>query len=330
MAKFIDLIKIAVKAGDGGRGCVSFRREKFIPRGGPDGGDGGDGGDVILEGDRGLLTLLDFSYNPHLKAGRGNHGRGKDCNGRRGKNISAKVPLGTIVTDLDSGTLVGEILSHEQQLIVARGGIGGRGNKRFTSSTNRAPRRADPGEPGEEKSLQLELKLIADIGFVGAPNAGKSTLINYISTARSKAAAYPFTTLNPVLGVVTLDGDNRYVIADLPGLIEGAYRGKGLGDKFLKHIERTRALVIIVDMADKPLSDYNMLREEIKQYSATSADKAYIVAANKIDLAAGDKNMAEFIKNVSISKDRMFPISAVTGMGIDSLVKGIRRLHETG
>ena len=226
---FIDKVKIIAKGGDGGRGCVSFRRESGVPRGGPNGGNGGVGGSVILLGDSGLLTLLDFSYKPQLKAKRGAHGKGKDCDGKSGEDIIVKVPLGTIVKDLDNNKILGEILNQDQQLIIACGGRGGRGNKQFASSTNRAPKRAEPGEAGELKKLELELKLIAGIGLVGAPNAGKSTLINYISTTNSKVASYPFTTLNPVLGVVNLDNDSRIVVADTPGLVL-AQRGVKVGE----------------------------------------------------------------------------------------------------
>ena len=328
VSKFIDQVKIYVKAGDGGRGCVSFRREKFVPRGGPDGGDGGRGGSIVLEGDSGLLTLLDFKYQPHLKAGRGGHGRGKDCNGRAGDDKTARVPLGTIVTDLATGKQLGEILSAGERLVVARGGRGGRGNKQFTTSTNQAPRRVEPGELGEEKNLQLELKIIADLGLVGAPNAGKSTLINYISTARSKTAGYPFTTLTPVLGVVDLADDRRLVVADLPGLIEGAYQGRGLGDLFLRHIERSQSLVFLLDMADKPVADYQMLINELSQYKQSLLKKTYLIAANKMDLAVSEKNLRQFVKEAKVSRKKIFPVSALTGSGIETLLSELRRLNE--
>jgi GTP-binding protein len=323
---FIDEVKIFVKGGDGGRGCISFRREKYIPKGGPNGGDGGKGGDVILEGDEGLLTLLDFRYHPHLKGERGEHGLGKDCYGRSGKNFTSKVPLGTIIKDVDLGEVIGEIIEHGQQIVVARGGKGGRGNKHFATSTNRVPRIAEPGFPGEERRILLELKLIADVGFVGAPNAGKSTLINAIAETRSKVADYPFTTLNPVLGVVELNKDSKIVVADMPGLIEGASEGKGLGDKFLRHIERTRALVIILDMLTDPLKNYFMLREELEQYSPKLADKPFIIAANKMDIEASKDNLEIFKKEVDNIKT--FPISALEGTGVKKLVNGIGKLIE--
>jgi len=321
---FIDEVKIYVKGGDGGKGCISFRREKYIPKGGPNGGDGGKGGDVILEGDEGLLTLLDFKYHPHLKGERGEHGLGKDCYGRSGKDSISKVPLGTIVKDMDTGHVLGEIISHGQKLLVANGGKGGRGNKHFVNSVNRAPRIAEPGWPGEEKKILLELKLIADVGFVGAPNAGKSTLINDISTTNSKVANYPFTTLNPVLGVVDITKDSRIIVADMPGLIEGASNGRGLGDRFLKHIERTKVLVIILDMSVDPLKDYRMLREELDLYSSKLAKKSFIVAANKMDLPESKDNLELFKKQVDNIK--IFPISALQKDGIQKLLTGIKKL----
>ncbi len=318
---FIDQVKIYVKAGDGGKGCVSFRREKYVAYGGPNGGNGGDGGSVILEGDSGLLTLLDFKYHPHLKAKKGQHGQGKDCDGRTGSTFTARVPLGTIVTDIETGSQLGEIISVGQKLVIARGGKGGRGNKQFATSTNRAPRRAEPGQPGEEKRLQLELKLIADIALVGTPNAGKSTLINAISRARSKMGSYPFTTLNPVLGVVDPGGGKRMVIADMPGLIKGASKGRGLGDRFLRHIERTRAVVFILDMTGSPETDLRMLQDELRLFKPKEAKKKYIIAANKMDLEAARENLPQLRKK--IKRVKIFPISALTGEGINGLLKGL-------
>ena len=335
LSRFIDRVKIFVEGGSGGKGCISFRREKSVARGGPNGGSGGKGGDVILEGDRGLLTLLDFKYRPQIKASRGGGGRGSDCDGRSGADAMAKVPLGTIAKDIATDKQIGEVLKQGQQLVVARGGRGGRGNKQFATSTNRAPRKAELGVLGEKRTLELELKLIADVGLVGAPNAGKSTLINYISTAKSKVASYPFTTLNPVLGVVALSDDSsealaseesfRMVVADMPGLIKGAYRGKGLGDRFLRHIERTRILVFILDMGDKPLNDFFMLREELEQYSHSLSKKAYLIAANKIDLENSEYNLSDFFIKSGVEKNRIFPISALKGKGIDKLLGNIRR-----
>lgn len=321
---FIDQIKIHVKAGDGGRGCISFRREKYIPKGGPSGGDGGKGGDVILEGDTGLLTLLDFKYHPHLKAQRGEHGLGKDCYGRSGADFLAKVPLGTIIKDIDKDEIIGEITEHKQRIVVALGGRGGRGNKHFATSTNRAPRKAELGFPGEDKKILLELKLIADAGFVGAPNAGKSTLINCISTTHSKVADYPFTTLNPVLGVVDLDKDHRIVVADMPGIIEGASSGRGLGDRFLRHIERTKVIVLILDIAGDPLMDYKMLRNELSLYSTGLADKKFIIVANKIDIPHNEDNLESLRK--MIDNVEIYPISALKDIGVKKMLGGIKKL----
>lgn len=327
---FIDRVKIFVKGGNGGKGCISFRREKNIPRGGPNGGSGGKGGNVILEGDSGLLTLLDFKYHPEIKASSGGGGKGSDCDGRAGADAIAKVPLGTVARDIATNKEIGEVLKQGQQLVVALGGRGGKGNKQFATSTNRAPRRAEEGIRGEERTLELELRLIADVGLVGAPNAGKSTLINYISSAKSKVASYPFTTLNPVLGVVALSDDKRMVVADMPGLIKGAYSGKGLGDRFLRHIERTRILVFILDMGDKPLEDFFMLREEVEQYSRSLSKKAYLIAANKIDLENSRYNISKFFIESGVEKNRIFPISALKGEGINKLLGSIRReLDET-
>src|SRR5215472_9087947 len=236
---FIDEVDVFVKGGDGGAGCVSFRREKFVPRGGPDGGDGGDGGNVVLETDPAITTLLDFHYRRHYTAERGQHGKGANKHGRSGAHTLLRVPIGTVITDRDSGGLLGDLTAPGQQLLVARGARGGRGNARFVSSTNRAPRRADLGRAGEERWIHLELKLLADVGVVGFPNAGKSTLVSRVSAARPKIANYPFTTLEPTLGIVRVDDQRSFVIADLPGLIEGAAEGKGLGHRFLRHTERT-------------------------------------------------------------------------------------------
>lgn len=321
---FIDRVKIFTKGGDGGRGCVSFRREKYIPFGGPNGGDGGKGGDVILKGEEGLLTLLDFKYAPHLKGQRGQHGQGSDCYGKNGKDIIAKVPLGTLIKETETDVVLGEILSQNQEIIVAKGGRGGRGNMHFATSTNRAPRKAEQGFPGEEKWLLLELKLIADIGIIGAPNAGKSTLINSISAANSKVGNYPFTTLNPILGVVETGKGPKLVLADMPGLIEGASGGKGLGDKFLRHIERTKALVITLDMSANPVGDFQMLRAELENYSNDLSKKSYIIAANKMDLPESSKNLKDF-KKFTRAKN-IFPISALQNEGVDKLLSGICKL----
>lgn len=321
---FIDNTKIYVKAGDGGSGCLSFRREKFIPKGGPNGGNGGKGGDVILEGEEGLLTLLDFRYHPHLRAKNGNHGMGKDCDGRKGEDFIMKVPLGTIIKDIDNECVIGEILVQGQRIIIANGGRGGRGNKTFASSTNRAPRRFEKGFPGEEKKVFLELKLIADVGLVGAPNAGKSTLINAISESKSKVGGYPFTTLNPALGVVQINDRNKMVIADMPGLIEGASIGKGLGDKFLRHIERTKILVFVIDMSASPIENYQMLREEMRQFNPSLCEKPFTVAANKMDIKESKANLIRFKK--AVDNVKIFQISALKCVGINTLIKGIWKI----
>jgi GTP-binding protein len=258
--KFIDETKIRVIAGAGGRGCVSFRREKFVPRGGPNGGDGGDGGDVIMEADAQLTTLLDLRYQKQYKAGRGQHGMGSDCDGRRGEDRTIRVPVGTIIREAATGKPIGDLALAGQRMVIAAGGRGGKGNAHFASSTLRGPRFAQPGEPGEDKELLIELRLIADVGIIGMPNAGKSTLISVVSSVRPKIADYPFTTLAPNLGVVGYGEHESFVVADIPGLIEGAHTGQGLGHKFLRHVMRTRVLIHLLDATkihkDDPLADW--------------------------------------------------------------------------
>ncbi|UCD84374.1 MAG: GTPase ObgE, partial [Deltaproteobacteria bacterium] len=286
--KFIDEARIFVKAGDGGRGCVSFRREKYVPRGGPDGGDGGRGGDITLVADEGLSSLIHLQYQQHYRANRGGHGKGKDQHGRKGEELIITVPRGTLVKLSPGGEKLGELINNQQRLTVARGGQGGRGNPRFFSRTNRAPRQAEEGEKGEEKWLELELKLLADVGLIGFPSVGKSTLISRISAARPKIADYPFTTLIPNLGVVNYDEYKSFVIADVPGLIEGAHRGSGLGFQFLRHIERTRLLVHLLDISDQvqrdPVDDYEVINKELLSYNPDLLKKSQIIAVNKIDL----------------------------------------------
>lgn len=324
---FIDYVKIYVKAGDGGNGCVSFRREKFVPRGGPDGGNGGDGGSVILEGDRGLWTLVDFKYNPQIKGKRGEHGKGKDCNGRKGEDLVVKVPLGVVVKDAHTGQVIGEILENEQKIVIAKGGKGGKGNKAFVSPTNRTPRIAEPGLPGEEKWIELELKLIADIGLIGVPNAGKSTLINRLSSTQSKTAPYPFTTITPVLGVVEIAPYKHIVVADMPGIIRDAHKGKGLGDRFLRHIERVGVLFLIIDFAEKPKEDYEILMEELALYSGgVLLKKKRVVVANKMDIPGARERVNDFIKETNISKEDIVPISALTGEGVDGLIEKMKKV----
>ena len=286
---FIDRVTVRVQAGTGGSGATSFRREKYVPMGGPDGGDGGRGGDVILRGDRNLATLLDFTYRDAWTAERGEHGMGSNKTGRSGASVVVPVPPGTVVRDRDTDEMLCEILEHEQEFIVARGGRGGRGNAAFTTSTHQAPREWEPGREGEMRTLELELKLIADVGLVGQPNAGKSTLLSTITHARPRIADYPFTTLSPNLGVVELSDHRTFVVADIPGIIEGAAQGKGLGHQFLRHIERTRllALLIPIDAADWQ-TEYDQLRHELAQYSAALARKPHCVVFTKMDLLGED------------------------------------------
>src|SRR5512143_2804523 len=290
---FIDEATIRVKAGDGGNGCLAFRREKFVPRGGPSGGDGGRGGDVIMESSERHNTLIHFRYNPEYKAERGRHGEGSNCKGSDGQDVILKVPVGTIVYDETNGEVVHDFQGPDERVIVARGGRGGRGNAQFKTSTNQAPRHVEPGRPGEERALRLELKLLADVGLVGYPNVGKSTLISRISAARPKIANYPFTTLEPNLGVVQIgkreEGDS-FVVDDIPGLIEGAHEGAGLGIQFLKHIERTRLLVHIIDVSEAsgrpdPVEDFKVIMAELGSFGAGLEKKPMLLVANKIDAA---------------------------------------------
>ena len=315
---FIDRVRIWVEGGHGGDGCISFRREKYVPRGGPDGGNGGDGGDVILEVDPNLNTLIDYVFKRHFKAGRGAHGKGKNQTGRKGEDIILKVPPGTLV--YEDGKLLGELLTPGDRLVVARGGKGGRGNAAFRSSTNQAPRVAEKGQPGEKKSLILELKLLADIGLVGYPNAGKSTLLRRLTDARPKVAAYPFTTLTPILG--TLIGTNRHiVIADIPGIIDGAHMGKGLGIEFLRHIERTRLLLYVLDITQDPVNQFTALQDELRAYNPLLLQKPYIIAINKIDLVPDYDTLKEQFPKAHF-------ISALKGTGIDELRATIMRLFD--
>src|SRR5499427_2798714 len=294
---FIDEATIRVKAGNGGNGCVAFRREKFVPRGGPSGGDGGHGGDVVMESSEKHNTLVHFRFNPEYKAERGRHGEGSNCTGREGEDVILKVPVGTIVYDELTGELVHDFAGPDERVVIARGGRGGRGNSRFATSTHQAPREHEEGFPGEERALRLELKLLADVGLVGFPNVGKSTLISRISAARPKIADYPFTTLEPNLGVVAV-GDKKdeisFVVADIPGLIEGAHTGAGLGTQFLRHIERTRLLVHLVDVSDASgrtdvVKDVEVIMGELVSFGAHLEDKPTIMAASKVDVANKDK-----------------------------------------
>jgi GTPase len=332
MVKFIDEAKIYIKSGDGGRGCVSFRREKYVPRGGPNGGDGGNGGDVVMIAKRNMSSLLDHRYQQHYRAKRGEHGRGKDQHGKNAEDLFIPLPLGTIIKDQETGGVLGDLTKDGETLIVARGGKGGRGNARFITSTNQAPKNAEPGGEGEEKTLLLELKLLADVGIIGFPNAGKSTLISRISAARPKIADYPFTTLVPNLGVVSYGDGGTFVVADIPGLIEGAHEGAGLGIQFLKHIERTKVLVHLIDISPiterDPVEDYEKMNNELKSYSEELYGKPQIVAANKIDITEADerlKGLEEYCKESGI---KLFPISSATGEGLEKLKWEIVKLLE--
>ena len=314
-----------MKAGDGGNGIISFRREKFVPLGGPDGGDGGEGGNVCLVGDHSASTLVAFRYPKQYLAGNGVHGKAKNMHGRKGKDLVLKVPLGTEVRlaegrDHEESTWIGEVLEHEEQLLVATGGRGGRGNARFATSTDQAPRIADDGEPGEDTWVILDLKLIADVGIVGFPNAGKSTLLRTVSRATPKVAAYPFTTLEPMLGVVEI-GYDSFVLADIPGLIEGAHEGHGLGLDFLRHIERTRVLIHLVDgSAERPLADLGAIENELVSYEPALMEKQRIIVVNKIDLPEVRARMPEIKKEFRRLGMPIFFISAATGEGVGELL----------
>jgi GTP-binding protein len=324
MVKFIDEAKIYIKSGDGGRGCVSFRREKYVPHGGPNGGDGGDGGDVVMIAKRNMSSLLDHRYQQHYRAKRGEHGKGKDQHGKNAEDLYIPVPLGTVIKDKESGEILGDLTGDNETLIVAKGGKGGKGNARFVSSTNQAPKNAEPGGEGKEMTLLLELKLLADVGIIGFPNAGKSTLISKISAARPKIADYPFTTLVPNLGVVSYGDGKTFVIADIPGLIEGAHEGAGLGIQFLRHIERTRVLIHLIDLSPiterDPVEDYETMNHELKSYSEELYKKPQIVAANKIDITEVGERLEEFEKYCGNKGIRVFPISSATGEGVQDLI----------
>lgn len=319
---FIDEVRIRVKAGDGGNGCLAFRREKYVPRGGPSGGDGGRGGDVIFVASEHHNTLLHFRFNPEHEAQRGRHGEGSNRTGREGFSLDVPVPVGTVVYDDETGEMLHDFTHPGERFVIARGGRGGRGNQHFATPTHQAPTEHEPGRPGEEKRLRLELKLLADVGLVGFPNAGKSTLISRISAARPKIADYPFTTLEPNLGVVSV-GDETFVVADIPGLIEGAHLGHGLGVQFLRHVERTRLLVHLVDVSETsgrdPVEDFRIVMEELESFSPALVHKPMFVAASKVDVAQ-DPGRIESLKALAASKDLpFFAISSVTGQGIEDL-----------
>jgi GTPase len=319
---FIDEVRIRVKAGDGGNGCLAFRREKYVPRGGPSGGDGGRGGDVEMVASEHHNTLLHFRFNPEHTAQRGRHGEGSNRSGREGTSIELPVPVGTIVYDAESGELLHDFTSAGDRFTVARGGRGGRGNQHFATSTHQAPTEHEPGFPGDERHLRLELKLLADVGLVGFPNAGKSTLISRISSARPKIADYPFTTLEPNLGVVSVD-DFTFVVADIPGLIEGAHRGVGLGVQFLRHVERTRLLVHLVDVSEmsgrEPAEDLRIVIEELAGFSPALAAKPMFVVATKMDAAQAPERVASLRAAATKRELPFYEISSATGQGIEEL-----------
>ncbi len=331
--KFIDEAIITVRSGHGGAGCVSFRREKFIEWGGPDGGDGGDGGSVIFRADQGKRTLVDLRRQKIITAPNGTSGDGRKWHGRNGADQIIDVPPGTVITDADTGLLIADMTEPGQQYIVAQGGMGGRGNKRFATSTNRAPRHAQPGIPGVELRLRLELKLLADVGIVGLPNAGKSTLVSSISSARPKIADYPFTTLNPSLGMVQPEFGEPFAVADIPGLIEGAHEGTGLGIQFLKHVERTGILIHLIDASqidcDSPLDSLNLINRELSLYSETLAQKEQLIVLNKIDLTDTEQKVLAFkdalnkkylLEQTENSPPQILTISAATGKGTRELI----------
>lgn len=318
----VDEVKITVKAGDGGNGCLAFRREKYVPRGGPSGGDGGRGGDVFMVATVHRNTLLHFRFNPEYTAQRGRHGEGSNRTGHEGESLTIQVPVGTVVFDVETGGQLFDFTEDGQKWLAAKAGRGGRGNARFTSSTHQAPTEHEDGKPGEFKTLRLELKLLADVGLVGYPNAGKSTLISRISAARPKIADYPFTTLEPNLGVVQLPNDRSYVVADIPGLIEGAHEGKGLGIQFLKHVERTKVLAHLVDMSETgrdPKHDFETLMAELEKFSSDMAKKPMLVIASKMDVSQDPKKVSALKRLAKKRGLPFFEISSATGQGIDEL-----------
>jgi len=325
--KFIDEAKIYVRAGDGGSGCVSFRREKYIPRGGPNGGDGGKGGDVVIRASRNHSTLLDLKFNQHHVAKRGGRGEGSNKTGKHSPDVKIIVPVGTLVKDAETGEILADITADGQKYIVAGGGEGGKGNARFATSTNRAPRYAQEGKKGEERWVELELKLLADVGIIGLPNAGKSTFISKVSAARPKIADFPFTTLKPNLGVVKYGNFETFVIADIPGLVKGANQGSGLGIKFLRHIERTTLLLHILDVSrdahNSIWEDFKSINNELALFSPALIEKPQIVALNKIDLLVASEKVEKEVKIFRKHGIKLFPISAISGEGIDALIKEI-------
>lgn len=324
---FVDEVEIKVEAGDGGDGCTAFRREKYIEMGGPYGGNGGRGADIIFKVDEGLHTLLDLRYQKTLKGQKGENGRGKNQHGAGAEDLVVKVPQGTVVTDLDTGFIIADLSKKDQQEVIAKGGRGGRGNTAFKTQTNTAPDYSEKGEEGEKKTLKVEVKMLADVGLVGLPSVGKSTIISMISRSKPKIAAYHFTTLTPNLGVVRASEGRSYVVADLPGLIEGASQGEGLGDKFLRHIERTRVIAHVIDMSGSemrdPYEDYILINKELKEFNEKLLDKPQIVIANKMDIPGAKENLEEFKKKVDVE---IYEISAATNQGLDKVVNRLADL----
>lgn len=328
---FYDYAKVNVKAGDGGNGIVAFRREKYVAMGGPAGGDGGHGGSIILQADEGLRTLIDFRYNTHYKADRGEHGQGSSMHGRRAKDKVLRVPVGTVVRDAETNTVLADLTKPGQTVVVAKGGKGGRGNTHFVSSTHRAPTLAENGDKGEERWITLELKLLADVGLVGFPNVGKSTIISRVSAAKPKIADYHFTTITPNLGMVKVDEGKSFVMADIPGLIEGAAEGAGLGHRFLRHTERTRVLVHVLDISGSegrdPLEDFKVVNEELAKYNERLTKRPMVIAANKTDIADGDDNLQRLKE--ALPEYEIFPVSAATGEGLKPLIYRLSDILDT-
>lgn len=332
MHMFVDQVNIYVKGGDGGNGIVAFRREKYVPNGGPAGGDGGKGGDVVFVVDEGLRTLMDFRYQKHFKADRGENGGPKNQHGKNAKDLVVRVPPGTVVYDRNTGALLADLTKHGERAVIARGGRGGRGNARFATPANPAPRHAENGEPGEEREVTLELKLLADVGLVGFPSVGKSTLLSVVSSAKPKIAAYHFTTIVPNLGVVSIEDGRSFVIADLPGLIEGAHQGAGLGHQFLRHIERTRVIVHVIDMAATegrdPYEDFVKINEELRQYEWRLLERPQVIAANKMDMPGAEENLRAFKEKLNDDSIPIYPISALTRTGLTALLAHVADLVE--
>ncbi|WP_153464665.1 GTPase ObgE [Sediminibacillus terrae] len=329
---FVDQVKVYVKAGDGGNGLVAFRREKYVPMGGPAGGDGGNGGDIVFEVDEGLNTLMDFRYQKHFKAKRGENGMSKGQHGKNSDPLVLAVPPGTTVRDDDTGQVIADLVEHKQRAVIAQGGRGGRGNIRFATARNPAPELAENGEPGRERYIQIELKLIADVGLVGFPSVGKSTLLSVVSAAKPKIADYHFTTLSPNLGVVETTDHRSFVMADLPGLIEGAHEGVGLGHQFLRHVERTRVIVHVIDMAASegrdPYEDYVAINKELKEYDMALENRPQIIVANKMDMPGAEENLKEF--HAKMTDDHpVYPISTVTREGVRELLFAVADLLDT-